>query len=78
MARDDEAEPLLRRARTLFTRTLHDAHPHVRACRDHLAELRCRRPGERLLSTLPHPETLPQALQCVLEQAPTLLVIAHP
>jgi hypothetical protein len=39
MARDEEAAPLLRRALTIFTRTLSDEHPHVRACRDHLAAL---------------------------------------
>ena len=44
MARDDEAAELLRRALTIFTRTLHDAHPHVLVCREHLAELQCQRP----------------------------------
>jgi hypothetical protein len=45
MARDDEAAELLQRALGIFTRTLHDAHPHVLACREHLAALRCNRPG---------------------------------
>ena len=34
MARDDEAAELLQHALAIFTRTLHDEHPHVLACRD--------------------------------------------
>jgi tetratricopeptide (TPR) repeat protein len=44
-AREEEAAELLQRALAIFTRTLHDAHPHVLACREHLAALQGKHPG---------------------------------
>jgi hypothetical protein len=40
----DEAAALLQRALAIFTRTLHDAHPHVRACWERLAAVQCQHP----------------------------------
>jgi hypothetical protein len=45
MGRDDEAAALLRRALTIFTHALPDTHPHVRACREHVARVQGQPPG---------------------------------